>query len=228
MDNLQTIADRAKQALTEGIRYINMDCIGFVRYILGECGRPFKTAGVNTGVRDGVFGTLLPITKETSLKAGCLLFAHNFNGGEPEKYRNDGIGDYEHIGIYVGDGDCVHSSASRGCVIRSAITNYWTHYSIMGGTPVTEEKPTITVPTFPKEWQATYSHLIWKKGDKGKGVREVQEALQKCGYNLTIDGDFGKSTEWAVKHFQKAKGLFTDGIVGKKTWCAFKEVINIG
>ena len=58
---------------------------------------------------------------------------------------------------------------------------------------------------------------LLRKGSKGEGVSWVQYALNKLGYNLTVDGDFGSGTEKAVKQFQTSSGLSVDGIVGKDT-----------
>uniref|UniRef100_UPI0026F2DC1B peptidoglycan-binding domain-containing protein n=1 Tax=Ruminococcus flavefaciens TaxID=1265 RepID=UPI0026F2DC1B len=58
---------------------------------------------------------------------------------------------------------------------------------------------------------------LLRKGSKGEGVSWVQSALNKLGYNLTVDGDFGSGTEKAVKQFQTSSGLSVDGIVGKDT-----------
>ena len=45
-----------------------------------------------------------------------------------------------------------------------------------------------------------------------------QQALNKKGYSLTVDGDFGTLTQAAVKNFQRVNKLTDDGIVGPKTW----------
>lgn len=58
----------------------------------------------------------------------------------------------------------------------------------------------------------------YKKGDKGKKVRLIQEWLCLHGFNIAIDGDFGPATEYAVREFQTKKGLQSDGIVGQKTF----------
>lgn len=57
-----------------------------------------------------------------------------------------------------------------------------------------------------------------KNGSRGEEVKTLQTALNKNGYNLTIDGVFGKNTEAAVKDYQKKNNLSIDGVVGAKTW----------
>ena len=59
---------------------------------------------------------------------------------------------------------------------------------------------------------------------KGDSVRLLQELLNKAGYNLIVDGDFGKKTESAVKDFQKQNKLIVDGIVGTKTWMKLNAI----
>lgn len=65
---------------------------------------------------------------------------------------------------------------------------------------------------------------IIKRGSKGESVKWLQYALNKYGYGLTIDGDFGVKTEAAVKDFQKNHGLIVDGIAGKNTIAKLKEL----
>ena len=56
------------------------------------------------------------------------------------------------------------------------------------------------------------------RGDKGSRVIELQMRLSALGYYAgEIDGDFGGGTERAVKAFQAANGLETDGYVGEAT-----------
>jgi lysozyme len=52
---------------------------------------------------------------------------------------------------------------------------------------------------------------------QGEDVRQVQEALIKAGFNLTVDGFFGKSTALAVRQFQQQKQLTVDGQIGAAT-----------
>lgn len=60
-----------------------------------------------------------------------------------------------------------------------------------------------------------------KKGDSGSYVKELQTDLIKLGYNLNpygADGDFGNTTESAVRLYQAEHDLTVDGICGDATW----------
>lgn len=58
---------------------------------------------------------------------------------------------------------------------------------------------------------------VIERGDRGPGVRYVQELLNIQGSHLREDGDFGPKTERAVRAFQRSHGLEPDGIVGQRT-----------
>lgn len=57
-----------------------------------------------------------------------------------------------------------------------------------------------------------------KMGSKGPDVKRLQELLNKKGYQLKVDGDFGTLTQAAVKNFQRVHSLTDDGVVGPLTW----------
>ena len=65
---------------------------------------------------------------------------------------------------------------------------------------------------------------VLKKGSEGSQVKTLQRLLNSLGYSCgTVDGDdvdndFGKKTAYALKKFQKAKGLTVDGVCGEKSW----------
>lgn len=71
-----------------------------------------------------------------------------------------------------------------------------------------------------------------RKGDKNDYVLVLQKHLKGLKYNVGkfgantdgVDGDFGSTTQTAVRQFQKDHGLKVDGIVGKATWAALAAI----
>lgn len=57
-----------------------------------------------------------------------------------------------------------------------------------------------------------------RKGARGNITRLIQRRLNSVGFHLSTDGIFGSGTYNAVNVFQKNRGLYQDGKVGKKTW----------
>ena len=66
------------------------------------------------------------------------------------------------------------------------------------------------------------------KRDSGdnESVKILQELLNHLDYNLSVDGDFGRFTERAVKDFQQKNDLVLDGtgIVFTNTWAKLLEL----
>jgi N-acetylmuramoyl-L-alanine amidase len=62
---------------------------------------------------------------------------------------------------------------------------------------------------------------IIRVGDRGEAVRDVQRRLLALGYRIAADdlsGSFGRSTDEAVRAFQRSRGLPADGMIGPDTW----------
>lgn len=66
------------------------------------------------------------------------------------------------------------------------------------------------------------------EGKKYLGNRslELQQKLNKIGYKLTEDGDYGQLTHNAVIDFQSKNGLMVDGYFGEKSWVKLNDAIN--
>lgn len=62
------------------------------------------------------------------------------------------------------------------------------------------------------------------KGKDGFEVLELQWRLNKLGYKLKADGEFGVITRGAVEDFQEKHDLLVDGKVGKNTWTILYEL----
>ncbi len=59
---------------------------------------------------------------------------------------------------------------------------------------------------------------VYKKGDEGENVKQMQQALKDLGhFTDEATGFFGVKTEQALIAFQKAKGLTADGVAGSAT-----------
>jgi len=56
------------------------------------------------------------------------------------------------------------------------------------------------------------------QGATGNDVRTMQGCLGARGHPVTIDGIFGIGTEGALRVFQTASGVTSDGIAGPATW----------
>lgn len=59
---------------------------------------------------------------------------------------------------------------------------------------------------------------VLKLGSKGDWVTIAQGRLVVNGYPVAVDGIYGPKTMEAVKQYQKANGLLSDGVVGPATW----------
>ena len=59
---------------------------------------------------------------------------------------------------------------------------------------------------------------ILRRGSTGTNVKYLQDILNRLGYSVVADSNFGAKTEAAVKKFQQDYGLVADGVVGAKTW----------
>ena len=113
-----------------GVPYSQMDCQAFVEQCLRDCGMNKDLAGSNAWFREvmnhGAILTPEECVKELgTVPKGAFLFILKHDGGEPEKYKPDGLGNASHIGIVTeprGKG-AIHSSSSRGCVAESEFNN---------------------------------------------------------------------------------------------------------
>lgn len=74
------------------------------------------------------------------------------------------------------------------------------------------------------ETKGDNSKPVLKKGSSGSYVSDLQDELNKLGYDCgAVDGVFGTNTEKQVKKFQADYKLDVDGVVGEKTWAALDK-----
>lgn len=114
-------------------------------------------------------------------------------------------GKMEHTGMWCKNDMVIHCSAG----VQTGKLSGFTHYAVPAGL-YEDLKPQERKPTL-------------RRGSKGDAVKELQEILERLGYDLGkygVDSAFGRATEKAVKAFQKNAGIGVDGIVGAATWAA--------
>lgn len=126
-----------------------------------------------------------------------------------------------HVGYYIGGGKVVEWRGFKyGCVITDIKKRTWTHWY---------ELPFIKYENVSIESYSPTSILgtrLLKRGHKGSDVKELQELLNEFGFNAgTVDGDFGRNTEAAVKRMQTAANIEADGKYGNISHAALMDMI---
>ena len=71
---------------------------------------------------------------------------------------------------------------------------------------------------------------VLRRGSRSTYVLTLQDGLNTRGFRTGgLDGHFGPATEDAVRRYQSARGLSSDGVVGCATWTALQsEVVGKG
>lgn len=239
--------------LTEGISYGDMDCQAAVEEALVRAGLARSTvnlAGSNAHYRNCLWtGTpqrLCALLGVKKVPAGVFVFIV-LSSGEPAKYQGDGMGNADHIGIYLGGGKTFNSSQTNGGVCVStkfdgynAVTNggwnmvglsAWVDCGLSAAQLAAlkadanytgDDAETGGASTAAAETAAAAVSGFYtiKRGCKGGAVQRLQAWLNELGYSLLVDHDFGAQTQAAVTDFQTQNGLKADGVVGQKTWRA--------
>ena len=133
----------AKQAIDGGyigIPYSKLDCQGFVERVLADCGirKPNGTVydwrGSNSMYRN--FQQWRGSIKDAeaafgALPIGCLLYTRKTDGGEKDKGYNDGLGNFSHVGIYLGDPHGVIHSTTGGVQWGKYPDKRWNYCSLL-------------------------------------------------------------------------------------------------
>lgn len=87
------------------------DCSGFVQYV-------FKAHGIS-----------LNRTCETQYKHGTYVSKSNLQPGDLVFFQNTYKAGISHVGIYIGNGQFIHASSSKGVVISNLSSSYYvSHY----------------------------------------------------------------------------------------------------
>ncbi len=188
------------------------DCVGFIKGVLwGWSGDKTKTYGGAVYASNGV-----PDISADAMIDRCSSVSSNMT--------DIAIGEYlwmkGHCGIYIGNGNVVESTPkwNNGVQISSLSARNWLKH---GKLPYIEYEDREEVKN-----TVSIDLAVLKKGSKGAEVKTLQRLLKAFGFNgkdgkvLAVDGSHGGNTDYALRSFQKSKGLSVDGICGKNSWSA--------
>ena len=191
------------------------DCVGLVKGVLwGFCADTSKTYGGAVYASCGV-----PDLSADGMIGRCSNVSNNFG--------SISVGEFlwmkGHCGVYIGNGQVVESSPKwkNGVQITSLSDRTWLKH---GKLPWVEYGESINAEGVRST--VTIELQVLEYGSKGGEVKTLQRILKALGHNgrdtkaLSIDGDFGSNTDYALQSYQKAKGLSVDGICGRNTWNA--------
>ena len=181
-----------------GKGYLGYDCVGLVKGVLWEGG--YATNGVPDISADAMIDRCKSVSSDfSSIAVGEFLWLKG------------------HCGIYIGEGKVVESTPAwnNGVQITSLSARSWQKHGKLPYIEYGSEEVKSTV---------TIELSVLRKGNKGEEVKTLQRLLKSLTFNgkdgrvLTIDGDFGTNTEYALRGYQKANDLEVDGICGKNSW----------
>lgn len=137
------VARAATAAAHVGYTYDEMDCQAFIEHCVRQAGGSMDYRGSNDMARGAAWlGTLSQARAQGRLVPGAgVLIREETEENLPARYAGDGLGDFSHVGLYVGEGaltdtdkngrmrscDVAHSSATMGRVAGSTLQGGWTH-----------------------------------------------------------------------------------------------------
>ena len=158
------------------------------------------------------------IDAASDLRPGMAVF--KWKAQTPAKFSDD-EGDFCHIGLVtsVKPLRIVHASTEGMKVKADSKIGKWKYWGVLAASDMAAEStvqaatPADTLPV----------DALLRRGDRDNDVRALQRALRSVGYDLEIDGIFGRITLECVKSFQATHGLVRDGIVGPLTWAALQN-----
>lgn len=212
-----TDADRANSRKygSKWIGHMVADCSGLFSWAFKKLGG-YMYHGSNTMWNSYCMakGELISGKRDdgAELKPGTAVFTHNKTTGKRG-----------HVGLYIGGGYVIEAKGAYYGVVKSKVTeSKWVEWGELKGVSYDGSHDTEPEPE-------TKSRPTVRKGNRNAYVKEMQTMLDKLGYSLGIcgvDGDFGTSTEKAVKEFQRDHGLEQDGICGPKTWAALQTAVD--
>ena len=126
----QAFADTARRIYEKQIKYKfggkdlrGMDSGGFIEYCLKQHGVQCSFTGTNDLYRK-LGPECIPLKqaiREGKVVPGAILVRVRHDGGEPDKYKHDGLGNCDYALIATSSTKGVYPSQKRGCMIETKI-----------------------------------------------------------------------------------------------------------
>ena len=98
-----------------------VDCSGAFTYWYKQAGS-FMYHGSNTMWRK--YTTAKGAIRSIELVPGMAVFKMRRDGKEPDAYKADGLGNYYHVGLYIGDGKVIEAQSTKTGVVTSCISSW--------------------------------------------------------------------------------------------------------
>ena len=127
-------------------KYGEADCSGIFSYWYAQAGS-YMPHGSNSMIRK--FSKSYGKVGEIELKPGMAVFRWSNDGNEPDQYKGDGLGNFRHVGLYVGNGRTIEMKDTATGVNEGKISQWHyaaelknTDYDVSEGGEKEEEKET--------------------------------------------------------------------------------------
>jgi lipoprotein Spr len=146
-----TSMQTASQIIATGKQFMNVpyvfggdtpsgfDCQGFMKYIFGQ-----YNISLPSGARSqSKVGT--PVSRD-QLQPGDLVF---FSTASNDRKYSDAYHKIGHVGVYIGNGQVLHTYGSPGVTISNMNSGWWSNHFITARRVLTDNGQAISQPTIP-------------------------------------------------------------------------------
>lgn len=228
--------------------YDQMDCQAFIEASVNHAGGSMAYAGSNDMARNAIvwMGTIENAEAEGKLVPGAGLMIHEDDeSGLPAQYQGDGLGDFSHVGLYIGDDlaikdyakgaifkrtcNAIHSSSSMGRVAGTTLQNGWTHVVWFKDIDYGEEvTPGVTLGVGLETTDPAYD----------EDGNETEEAPEEGTYEVipaTVYAQNGKPVKIRSKpdvssdlYWTREVGTVLEVLDKGKTWCKVRSRSRVG
>ncbi len=158
------------------------------------------------------------------LSNSTLLSIHSFGAAidiNPGDYDND---------YFLGKGNDLRDKSNPYCIPDEVIEIFASYGWFWGGDfeicADTMHFQYLGLEFLTYQGKSPFREIKYKNGSlmNGSDVKNLQQRLNRLGYKVTVDGKYTKSTETAIKKFQKNNKLKVTGVVNYSTW---EKLINL-